>query len=88
MNADFLIFALREGIKTLLILIVPLLTIPMVLGLIISIFQAVTQIQDQLLNFFPKVVIIFITIAIGMPFALSVLGGYFTEILAELPKYM
>lgn len=88
MSIDFLIFALREGLKTLLLIIVPLLSIPMILGLIISIFQAVTQIQDQLLNFFPKVVIIFIMIAIGTPFALSLLGNYFTEILMELPKYI
>lgn len=88
MDADFLIFALREGIKTLLLIITPLLLAPLLLGLIISIFQAVTQIQDQLLNFFPKVVVIFLMIMIGMPYGLAVLGRYFTSILQELPKYI
>ena len=88
MDAEFLIYALREGIKTILLIITPIMLVPMVLGLITSIIQAVTQIQDQLLNFFPKLLVIFIMIMVGTPYALSILGKYLNNILNALPNYL
>lgn len=88
MNTDFMIFALREGLKTLLLITTPLMLIPMVVGLIISIIQAVTHIQDQILTFFPKFLIIILMIFFGAPYALSVMSTYFQNVLLEIPKFM
>lgn len=88
MNIDFILFALKEGLKALLIITTPVMLIPMVVGILISVFQAVTQIQDQLLNFFPKFIIIVLIILIGTPFALSTLGNYFNELMMALPNYL
>lgn len=88
MSIDFILFALKEGLKSLLIIITPVMLIPMVVGILISVFQAVTQIQDQLLNFFPKFIIIVLIIIIGTPFALSTLSNYFNELMMALPNYL
>lgn len=88
MDIDFLIFALREGIKTVLSIITPLMLAPMVAGLIISTLQAVTQIQDQLVGFFLKLVIMLAMIMAGTPYALTILGNYMTDVLQMLPSYM
>ena len=88
MNVDFIMFALREGLKTLLLIITPIMLIPMVIGLIISIIQAVTHIQDQILTFFPKFLIIIVMVLFGTPYAMSILSSYFQRLLLELPNYL
>lgn len=88
MDIDFLVFTLREGIKTVLSIITPLMIIPMIVGLIISVFQAVTQIQDQLLGFLLKLIIMLVMIMAGTPYALTTLGNYFNNILQMLPDYI
>lgn len=88
MNTDFMIFALREGLKTLLLITTPLMLIPMVVGLIISIIQAVTHVQDQILTFFPKFFIIILMIFFGAPYAMSVMSTYLQNVLLEIPKFM
>lgn len=88
MDSNFLIYAIKEGLKTLLLLITPVMIVPMIVGIIISIFQAVTQIQDQLLNFLPKFIIIILLILIGIPFAMTTLSNYFNDIMMALPSYI
>lgn len=88
MDVNFLMYALKEGLKTLLLLITPVMLVPMIVGILISIFQAVTQIQDQLLNFLPKFIIIIVLILIGIPFAMTTLGNYFNNIMMALPSYI
>ena len=88
MSVDFVLFALKEGLKSLLIIITPVMIIPMLVGIIISVFQAVTQIQDPLLNFFPKFLLIVILILFGTPFALTTLGNYFNDMMLALPNYL
>ncbi len=71
-----------------LLLSSPVLVISMVVGLLISIFQAVTQIQESTLTFVPKIIVGVITMIILMPWMLNVLisrteemFGYMTEII-------
>ena len=60
----------------------PILIIGMVVGVIISLLQTVTQIQEATLSFVPKVVVVFAASLFLLPFMLSVLTG-FTEGLAD-----
>lgn len=55
MTPEFAITLAQQTIKTTLILLMPILTLALVVGLIISIFQAVTQIQEMTLTFVPKI---------------------------------
>lgn len=58
----------REGIWTLIIVAAPMMLVGLVVGVIIALFQALTQIQEQTLVFVPKILAIFITMLIVLPF--------------------
>lgn len=59
----------------------PILIISLLVGLIISIFQATTQIQEQTLTFVPKLISIVLVIVVGGPWMLSNLGNLTTELI-------
>ena len=56
MNVDQAVDVVRESLTVMLLLSLPVLAAALVIGLIISIFQAVTQIQEQTLSFVPKII--------------------------------
>lgn len=72
----------REGIYVLLLISVPPMMVALVVGLAISLFQALTQIQEATLTFVPKIVAMLLTLMIMMPFMVSELMDY-TNLLAE-----
>jgi flagellar biosynthetic protein FliQ len=74
----------RETIKTAILLAAPPLVIGLLVGLVISIFQAVTQIQEQTLTFVPKIFAIFLSLLIFGPWMLAIIGDYATNILGNL----
>ncbi len=74
----------RETIKTAILLAAPPLCIGLLVGLIISIFQSVTQIQEQTLTFVPKIFAIFLSLLIFGPWMLAIIGEYATNILSNL----
>jgi len=61
----------REAIFTLLKVVTPILLVALFVGLIIGIFQALTQIQEMTLAFVPKILGVFITIILLFPFMLN-----------------
>ena len=63
----------REGIIVLLKLAGPLMIMALVVGLVISLFQALTQIQEMTLAFVPKILVIFLSLMFFMPFMISTL---------------
>ncbi|MCR4422203.1 MAG: flagellar biosynthesis protein FliQ [Spirochaetales bacterium] len=67
---------LRRSIYELILIGGPLLVIPLIVGLIVSIFQATTQIQEQTLTFVPKVISIFAVLIILGPWMLTRLINY------------
>jgi flagellar biosynthesis protein FliQ len=85
---EFIIRLTNQGLLMVMIVCGPPILISMVVGLIISLFQAVTQIQEATLTFVPKMIVIFGTLAALGPF----LGGTllkFTELcFVDFPKYL
>jgi flagellar biosynthetic protein FliQ len=67
---------LRRSIYELILIGGPLLVIPLIVGLIVSIFQATTQIQEQTLTFVPKIISIFAVLIILGPWMLTRLINY------------
>jgi flagellar biosynthetic protein FliQ len=61
----------REAIFTLLKVVTPVLSVALFVGLIVGIFQALTQIQEMTLAFVPKIISVFLTIILLFPFMLS-----------------
>jgi flagellar biosynthesis protein FliQ len=72
----------RDAIVVLLKLSAPLMITALVVGLIVSLFQALTQIQEMTLAFVPKILVVFTSLLIFLPFMISTLIT-FTEGLAQ-----
>jgi len=70
----------REGIWVMIIIGAPILIVGLVVGVVIALFQALTQIQEQTLVFVPKVLAIFVTMLLTLPFMGAILGTYMTKL--------
>ena len=77
-----------ETIWTIIITSAPLLIVSLVVGLVISIFQAVTSIQEQTLTFVPKILAIFVCILIFGPFILNTIVNFMTELWNSFGDYL
>lgn len=71
---------LQEGIMTVIMVSMPVLGVSMIVGLIISIFQATTQINDQMLSFVPKIIAIFLTLIAFGPWMINKLIDFVNKL--------
>lgn len=76
----------RHALEVTLMVSAPMLLVALVIGLIVSIFQAATQINETTLSFIPKLVGIFITLVVAGPWMLSVLLDYMREVFTSIPS--
>ena len=76
----------REAIFVALIVCAPALLLGLVTGLVISIFQAVTQIQEPTLTFIPKIVVVALSILLFGPFMLAMLTDFMQRVFNGLPE--
>jgi len=70
----------RDGIVTFLKVGAPLMLVALMIGLIVSLLQALTQIQEQTLIFVPKILAVFAAMLLMLPFMSDALAGYMTRI--------
>jgi flagellar biosynthesis protein FliQ len=70
----------RDTIWTLVIVTSPILVVGLLVGVAISLFQALTQIQEMTLVFVPKILVVFATILLLLPFMADVLNSYMTRL--------
>ena len=70
MSTDAILRILREGLLLILVISAPPMLAGMLTGLVVSLLQATTQIQEQTLSFVPKLLAIFLTLAIAGPWML------------------
>ena len=77
-----------ETIWTIIITTAPLLIVSLVVGLVVSIFQAVTSIQEQTLTFVPKILAIFICMMIFGSFILNTIIDFMTKLWNSFGEYM
>jgi flagellar biosynthetic protein FliQ len=80
MTTDFVVFIGRETLQTGLLILLPILGTGMLVGLMIGIFQATTQINEMTLTFVPKILIVFSVIFLLLPWILDMLMGFTVEI--------
>ena len=79
---------IRNAIYTLLVTALPLLLVSLIIGLVVSIFQTVTSIQEQTLTFIPKIVGVFAALMFVGPWMLTVLTEYITNLWANFSIYL
>jgi flagellar biosynthetic protein FliQ len=88
LSSEFVITTAEQAIYTVLMISGPLLLLALGIGLLVSIFQATTQIQEQTLAFVPKIVAVFVGIIFFGPWMLSRMISFTHEIFSNLHKYV
>jgi flagellar biosynthesis protein FliQ len=76
----------RQALETAVIVTLPMLLAGLVAGVLVSIFQTVTSIQDNVLAFIPRAMAIFIAFALTFPWMLRVVTGFSTSLIQRLPE--
>ncbi len=76
----------RDAIVTLLIVSAPLMLVGLIVGVAISLLQALTQIQESTLVFVPKILAIFIALLIALPFMADALHSNFLRIASHITR--
>jgi flagellar biosynthesis protein FliQ len=76
----------RQAIETAIWVSLPMLAAGLIAGVLVSVFQTVTSIQDNVLAFIPRAAAIFIAFALTFPWMLRVLTGFSRELVARLPE--
>lgn len=87
MSPDFALALSNEMLWTAIMLAAPVLGLSMLVGLLISIFQVVTQIQEMSLTFVPKILTAALTLIAFGPWMLSVLLEFSRSVIANIPMY-
>ncbi|MEQ1790632.1 MAG: flagellar biosynthesis protein FliQ, partial [Rickettsiales bacterium] len=76
MEAPEVLEVIRDGVYVLIIISAPIMLTALIVGLIVALFQALTQIQEATLTFVPKVLAMLLVLVVTMPFILEQLTGY------------
>jgi flagellar biosynthetic protein FliQ len=78
----------RQALETAIAVSLPMLIAGLVAGVLVSIFQTVTSIQDNVLAFIPRAAAIFIAFALTFPWMLRILSGFSSDLIRRLPEYI
>lgn len=76
----------RTAMEVTLMVAAPLLLVALIVGLIVSIFQAATQINEQTLSFIPKLVAVFVTLVLAGPWMITIMTDYMRTIFSGIPQ--
>jgi flagellar biosynthetic protein FliQ len=88
MELERTVYILSEAIKLVLMLSAPVLLACLTVGLIVSILQAVTQIQEITLSFVPKILAAFVTLAVFLPWMLKLAVSFTTALLKNVELFI
>ncbi|MBL6601005.1 MAG: flagellar biosynthesis protein FliQ [Alphaproteobacteria bacterium] len=70
----------REAVMVVLTMSVPVMAVALGVGLVISLFQALTQLQEMTLVFVPKIIVVFVALVLLIPFMFATLAGFMEQI--------
>ncbi len=88
MNPDVVTQLARDAIEITLFLSIPILGIGLVVGLVVSLFQAVTQIQEATLVFIPKIIVVLVSLLLLSPWMMQKMMHYTEQLILNLPRYI
>ncbi len=88
MSPDLVMDIAKEAIEITLYLSLPILGISLIVGLLVSLFQAVTQIQEATLTFVPKIVAMFVSLLFLLPWMMNKMIHYTEQIIVNIPQYI
>ncbi|HWQ71495.1 MAG TPA: flagellar biosynthesis protein FliQ [Desulfitobacteriaceae bacterium] len=87
MSQNQVLYMAKEALATAILVGGPVLGVSLLIGLIVSIFQAMTQIQEQTLSFIPKILAVAAVMILLGPWMLSVLTNYTVNLLKQLATF-
>lgn len=85
MTPDTVVAIVRQALEVAMLAAAPLLLASLLTGLLISVFQAATQINEMTLSFIPKVLVMFVVLVITGPWTLQLLVDYITRLIGSIP---
>lgn len=85
MTPETVITLVQEGLYMLILVSAPPLAVSLLVGLLVSILQAATQINEMTLTFIPKLLAMFLVLVLAGPWMLSTLMDYFTRLYQSIP---
>lgn len=88
MSPELVVDIAKDAIEITLYLSLPLLGIGLIVGLLVSVFQAVTQIQEATLTFVPKIVATLISLIFLLPWMMNKMMSYTEQIIVNIPRYI
>ena len=86
MNSDVALFWITESLKTAALLTAPLLGVALVVGLIISLLQAMTSIQEMTLSYVPKMAAVAVVLLLLAPWMMEILSDFTMSVLTFIPS--
>lgn len=88
MTPEFVIGFGRQAIELCLMMALPMLAVGLGVGVVVSIVQAATQIQEQTLTFIPKIVCMFIALLVALPWLMERMITFTREVFISIPQYV
>jgi flagellar biosynthetic protein FliQ len=88
MNPDLVTQLAKDAIEVTLYLTIPILAVGLVVGLLVSLFQAVTQIQEATLVFVPKIIVVLVSLLFLSPWMMQKMMHYTEQLILNIPKYV
>lgn len=88
MSPEFIIGFARQSIELTLSIALPMLGVGLTVGVIISILQAATQIQEMTLTFVPKIIAVFLALLISFPWIMDKMIVFTRDIFLNFPQYI
>ena len=88
MSGDLVIQLGQEALMIVMLVSAPMLGLGLLVGLLVSVFQATTSIQEQTLAFIPKIIAVFVAVLIFGPWMLRIMVEYIMNIFGNLPSYI
>jgi len=88
MTTDFVIGIMAETVKLTLLISAPALLVGLAIGFLVSLFQAVTQVQEMTLVFVPKIIAVFVTLILALPWMMNLLVTFTEKLIREIPLWV
>lgn len=88
MTPEFVVGFARTAIETTLLLSAPMLAVSLVVGVVVSILQAATQIQEMTLTFVPKILAMFLALLLAFPWLMDRMVGFTSDLIVNIPVYI
>jgi flagellar biosynthesis protein FliQ len=85
MTSDFVVGLMAEAIKVTMLVSAPVLIVGLVVGVVISLIQAVTQIQEMTLVFVPKIIAVLVVLVAALPWMINIMITYTHNLINSIP---